>query len=99
MKQNETLDQKAALIQQGLTPTKTEKIYEIGQSLGITRSDIVKTLQKKPWIQNCITLLVVAAVIVYFYALFAKGNHYGGISIQDFNIIGQQMYTTFGRFF
>ncbi|MBN1860250.1 MAG: hypothetical protein JW840_02185 [Candidatus Thermoplasmatota archaeon] len=99
MKHQEIFTSKAAPIRQGLTLTKTEKIYEIGQTLGITRSNIVKTLQKKPWIQNCITMLVAAAVIVLCSALCVKANHYGGISTQDFDILSRLMYTTFGRFF
>lgn len=97
MEQKETLAPKAAPIPQGLTSKTTEKITTIGQTLGITRDDIAATLQKKPWIQNCITLLVTTAIIAYSYAMFAKPNHYGGISIQDFNTIGQWMYNAFGR--
>jgi hypothetical protein len=99
MKHQEIFATKAAPIRKGLTPIKTEKIYEIGQTLGISQKDIMKTLQKKPWIQTCITILIAAVVIVVSSALCVKANHYGGISTQDFDILGRLMYTTFGRFF
>jgi hypothetical protein len=89
----------ADAIPQGLTTTRTEKIYEIGKTLGITRSDIVATLKKKRWIQNCVVLLVAAAITVYSYAMFSKPARYVGISTQDFDTIGQLMYNAFGRFF
>jgi hypothetical protein len=99
MKQKETLEPKATTIPQGLTKTRTEKIYEIGQTLGITRSDITATLQKKRRIQNCIVLLIAVAILVYSYTILVKSTHYGGISTQDFNAIGQLMYNAFGRSF
>lgn len=89
----------AAILPQEPIRTKTEKINRIGQTLGIARSDIAATLQKKPWIQNCIILLVAGAATLYSYAMFSKPSHYGGISSQDFNTIGQLMYNVFGRFF
>jgi hypothetical protein len=89
----------AAITPQGLAKATTEKIDKIGQTLGITRNDIAATLQKKQWIQNCFILLIAAAVTIYSYAMFAKPSHYGGISSQDFNTIGQLMYNAFGRFF
>jgi len=99
MEQENSNNIEAAVTPQGLAMTPTEKINKISQTLGITRSDIVATLQKKPWIQNCVFLLVAAAVTLYSYAMFSKPSHYGGISSQDFNTIGQLMYNAFGRFF
>lgn len=100
MKEKENRDNlEVAITPQESTRTTTEKINRIGQTLGIARSDIVATLQKKPWIQNCVILLVAAAVTLYSYAMFSKPSHYGGISSQDFNTIGQLMYNAFGRFF
>jgi hypothetical protein len=90
---------KAARTPQESTTIKTEKINKICQTLGIAGSDIAKTLQKKPWIENCIILLVAAVVTLYSYAMLSKLSHYGGISSQDFNTIGQLMYTAFGRIF
>jgi hypothetical protein len=98
-KENRNNNFEAAVIPQGLTKTRTEKIYEIGQTLAITRSDIVATIQKKRWIQNCFVLLVAAAITVYSYAIFSKPSHYIGISTRDFDTIGQLMYNAFGRFF
>ncbi|KYK23161.1 hypothetical protein AYK25_02140 [Thermoplasmatales archaeon SM1-50] len=97
MLEKNTLEPKAAEILKGLT-TKTEKIIKIGQILDITNSDIVATLQKKRWIQNIIVILAATTIILYSYAMLAKGAHYGGISVKDFNTIEQLVYSTFGRF-
>jgi hypothetical protein len=79
--------------------TRTQKLYELGKTLGISKVNIDETIRKKKWIQNCLIIVVALAISAASYALFSKPAHYIGISTQDFDTIGQMMYRSFGRFF
>jgi hypothetical protein len=81
------------------TQTRTQKLYEIGRTLGLAKENIDETIRKKKWIQNCFIIVVALAISAASYALFSRPAHYIGISTQDFNAVGEMMYRSFGRLF
>jgi len=92
-------NRKADAIQPGLTGIRRQTLYEIGQTLGMTRDDIANTLQKKKMIQNCVMVVVAFIISIGSYVVYAGPTHYVGMSIKDFDTIGRMMYNVFGRMF
>jgi hypothetical protein len=99
MEEKENKNFEAGAIPQGLTKIRIQNLYELGKNVGLTKENIRETLQKKKWIQNCLVIFIALVITTTSYAIFSRPAHYLGISIQDFNTIGQMMYRVFGRIF
>ena len=74
-----------------------KNIYRIGQSLGITKKEISNTIKKRKKLVIAATIAIgaiTAATVAYL------GTHYGGVSIEDFEIFKRFKFLKllFGRF-
>jgi len=99
MEEKENKNFEAGENQLKLIKPRTQKLYELGKTIGLTKENIDEAILKKKWIQNCAIIVVALAITAASYALFSRPAHYIGISTQDFNTIGQMMYRVFGRLF
>lgn len=65
--------------------TRVDKLYDLGQTLGVTKDEIKSTLRRR---RNQILLAVVPVMAFAFAATTIRvfGVRYGGISIEDFRI-------------
>lgn len=74
-----------------------QNLYKIGQNLGISKKDITNTIKKRKKLVIAATIAIGAITAVTFAYL---GTHYGGVSIEDFEIFKRFKFLKllFGRF-
>ena len=77
---------KADTVQEGLTDTipYENNLQQINEKLGITKSEIKNILRKKQY--TMITGVIFSMATIIIGTLGFAGSHYGGISIQDFEM-------------
>lgn len=59
-----------------------KNIYEIGQRIGIAKSEIKDTLKRRR--KTIITGALIIVALAFIGNVAYLGTHYGGISIEDF---------------
>jgi hypothetical protein len=92
----QTITPQAAAIPPGLT-TRPPTLYELGTQTGLTPETIDQATTRKHRILNILLIITAAVLGTLSYAALATPGHYTGVSIQDFNTIGQGIYQMFGR--
>ena len=90
-----TMTPQAAPIPPGLTPPPT--LYDLGTQTGLTPDTIDRTLRRRRRITTILLIIAAATLTALSYASLATPGHYTGVSIQDFDTIGQNIYLMFGR--
>ncbi|GEM_PF-2215175 len=67
-----------------------ESIYEVGQTLGLTKDEVISAIKMRKR-QIFYIVIPVMALSAFSLAVFrVLGTHYGGVSIQDFRVLGTQ---------
>jgi len=75
------------------------QLYTIGRTINMSEEEIDRNLQRKGWIQSGILLFTATLLATFSYLVYSSPAHYKAVSIDDFNTLGQMMYTMFGRIF